>query len=183
MIKKDKEKEEKIEYIEEDEIKGIDYEKKLKKLKKKLKDCLKEKEEYLLGWQRERADFINYRKEEEKRLKEREEAFKRSFLLKILPILDNLELAEEKLTSDLKENQWVKGILKIKSQIKDILKKEGVEEIKVKIKDKFDPSIHEAIGVEGEGEEMRISEIYQKGYFLNGKLLRPAKVKVEKYKK
>ncbi len=176
----EKEKEKEIEYIEEGKEKGLDFEKKIRKLKEKLKMCQKEKEEYLAGWQRERADFINYRRAEEERMKEREQFLKEKIILEILPVLDNLEKAEKELPEDLKENSWVKGILEIKNQMTHILNKQGVKEIEKK--EKFDPAFHEAVKVvEGE-EDNKIIEILQKGYLLNGRVIRPTKVKVGKSK-
>jgi molecular chaperone GrpE len=102
-------------------------------------------------------------------------------LLKILPILDNFEMAEKNLPENLKANENVKGLLQIKNQIRDFLKSQGVEEIK-SVGEKFDPNFHEIVGeVESQGVEsgMIIEEI-QKGYKINGRLLRPAKVKVTK---
>lgn len=175
MIKRKKKKEE-LEYAEqfEGEI-GEEVKRKIKKLKDELKKCKEEKNEYLKGWQKERADFINYRKEEEKTLKYKEDALKIDIISEFLPVLDNLERAEKGITEKLKNDNWVKGVLSIKDQIKNILKKEGVEEIKDnKI---FKPEIHEAVAT-GRGKDNEILEIFQKGYFLNGKVLRPAKVKV-----
>ncbi len=175
--KKEKKQFEEIEYMEESEEKKVDLEKKIQKLKEKLKICQKEKEEYLAGWQRERADFINYKREEEKRLEEKAEFFKKKLLLEILSILDNIERAEKGLPQELENNSWVKGMLGIKKQIEEVLKKEGIEEMRVS--GDFNPEFCEAVEMV-EGEEGKIMEVLQKGYLLNQKLLRPARVKVGK---
>jgi len=153
----------------------------IEELKKKLAECQKLKDEYLAGWQRARADFLNYKKEEMERIKGFLDYEKEEFILKILPILDNFDLAEKKLPENLKNDANVKGILQIKNQILDFLKSENVEEIKCK-GEKFDPNFHEVVGeVEGENAEAQeILEEIQKGYKINGKLLRAAKVKVNK---
>ena len=150
-------------------------------IKKKLAECQKLKDEYLAGWQRARADFLNYKKEEMERIKGFLDYEKEEFILKILPILDNLDLAEKKLPENLKNDANVKGILQIKNQILDFLKSENVEEIKCK-GEKFDPIFHEAVSeVEGENAEAQeILEEIQKGYKINGRLLRVAKVRVSK---
>jgi len=182
MVEK-KEKEEKenasqnIEYIEEESEKSFDVEKKIKRLKEELKHCQKEKEEYLAGWQRAKADFINYKKEEQIRIKEGVLFEKKKILLEIISLLDNLERAEENLSDDLKGNVWVEGILKIKDQIKSFLEKEGVKEIKVE-KD-FNPVFCEAVQM-GDGADGEVIEVLQKGYLFNDSVLRPAKVKVGK---
>jgi molecular chaperone GrpE len=167
----------KLEYIEEEGEKVLNFERKIKKLKKELKNCQKEKEEYLSGWQRERADFINYKKNEEKRLEEKALFLKKNILLEILSILDNIERAEGNLPEEIKNHPWVEGILKIKDQIKDLLKKEDVEEIK--IGEDFNPEFCEAVEMV-DGEEGKIMEVLQKGYLLKSRVLRPARVKVGK---
>jgi molecular chaperone GrpE len=167
----------KLEYIEEEGEKVLNFERKIKKLKKELKNCQKEKEEYLSGWQRERADFINYKKNEEKRLEEKALFLKKNILLEILSILDNIERAEGNLPEEIKNHPWVEGILKIKDQIKDLLKKEDVEEIK--IGEDFNPEFCEAVEMV-DGEEGKIMGILQKGYLFKNSVLRPARVKVGK---
>ena len=147
-------------------------------LKEKLRECQKEKEEYLAGWQRSRADFINFKREEGERFKKFFEVEKTEMILKILTILDNFEKATHQQE---KVNQVVKGFLQIKKQLEDLLKKEGVEEIKAE-GEKFDPNFHEALEkIQVENEELgKVIKEIQKGYTLNGKVIRPAKVKITK---
>ena len=136
-------------------------------------------DEYLAGWQRERADFLNYKREEIQRLKLFLEYANEDVLVKLLPILDNLELADKELTEDQKNNGFVKGVLQIAGQLREFLKTQGVEEMESFGK-KFNPEFHEAVG-EMEGKETgTIGEVVAKGYTLRGKILRPAKVKVIK---
>lgn len=181
MKAKKEDSDKKLEYIEEldEEKRGDDIQKKIKKIKEKLKRCQEEKEEYLKGWQRERADFINYRNDEDKRKREFILLTKGKIILEFLQVLDNLERAEKEIPKELKENDWAKGIFSIKNQLKNLLKKEGVEEIKG---DKiFNPEIHEAVEMT-DGNDGEILEVLQKGYFLEGQVLRPARVKVGKNK-
>ena len=146
-------------------------------LKKKLEECLKQKDEYLAGWQRARADFLNYKKEEMERISALLAYSGEELILKILPILDNFELVEKKMPEDLKKDESVKGILQIKNQILDFLKNQGVDEIKT-VGEKFDPNLHEAVETQDGQESGIILEEVQKGYMINGRLLRAAKVKV-----
>ncbi|MBI2038468.1 MAG: nucleotide exchange factor GrpE [Candidatus Nealsonbacteria bacterium] len=132
-----------------------------------LEECKKQKDEYLAGWQRERADFLNYKKEEMERIGELLKYSGEEIVLNLLPILDNLDVAEKKLPDNLKNDENVKGLLMIKNQLEEFLKLQGVEEIKT-AGEKFDANFMEA--VEKEEEE-------RKGYKINGRLLRPAKVK------
>jgi len=153
----------------------------LEELKKKLEEFQKEKDEYLAGWQRARADFLNYKKEELERIKEILKYGNENLILKILPILDNFEITEKKLPENLKADVNIKGILQIKNQISDFLKNQGVEEIKTMGK-KFDPNfmeVVEEIEVKDKEPGIIIEEI-QKGYKINGRLLRSAKVKITK---
>jgi molecular chaperone GrpE len=113
-------------------------------LKKKLEECEKKAAEYLSGWQRARADFLNYKKEEMERIEQLLKYGEEEFILRMLPILDNFDLAEKKLPEKLRNDESVKGFLQIKAQILDFLKSQGVEEIKV-AGERFDPNLHEAI--------------------------------------
>ena len=158
-------------------------EKKKKKisLKDKLKEYQKLKNEYLACWQRERADFINYKKNELIRMGELMSYSNIDLILKILPILDNFELVENKLPEQLKNDKNIKGLLQIKVQIKDFLKNQKIEEIK-SIGKKFDPNFHEVIGevqVRGKEQGIIVEEI-QKGYKFNERIIRIAKVRVAK---
>jgi molecular chaperone GrpE len=157
----------------------VEKELKLEELKKKLEECQKKRDDYLAGWQRARADFLNYKKEEIERIEELLKYAGVELILKMLPILDNFDLVEKRLADRLKKDENLKGILQIKTQILDFLKNEGVKEMKV-VGEKFDPNFHEAVEtIEGK-ESGKILEETQKGYLLNGRVLRPAKVKVSK---
>lgn len=141
-------------------------------IKKQLEECEKKKQEYFSGWQREKADFINYKNKESERMANLIEIIKEDIFSKILPIIDNFTLAEKAIN---KKDKNTEGLLLIKKQLEDILKNEGVEEIPC---DKFNPCMHEAIE-EIDGNEEKIEEI-QKGYKYNNRIMRPAKVRVYK---
>jgi len=153
----------------------------LKELSEKLKECEKLRDEYLAGWQRARADFLNYKKQEIERIEDLVRYTKEELILKILPILDNLERARVTLPPALKNSDWVKGILQIENQFRKFLKTEGVEEMRM-AGENFNPNFHEAIArVEIKGKKSgEIVEVLEKGYLINGQVLRPAKVKVAK---
>ena len=153
--------------------------KEIEELKKKLEETEKLKNEYLAGWQRARADLINYKKEEMERVGSFIKIAQEGLIFEFLAILDNFDIAEKKIPNDLKENENVKGLLQIKQQILDFLKKKGVEEIK-SVGEKFNPAYHEVVGEvdTDEFETGTIVEEVQKGYKINGRVLRPAKVKV-----
>jgi len=156
-------------------------EKKDKKKDNRLKKCEELKDEYLAGWQRAKADFLNYKKSETERVGEILKFSIEGLILEILPILDNFNLAEKKLPEESRNDEHIKGILQIKKQFEEILRNQGVEEIKT-INEKFDPSFHEvAEEVQKEGSETGIIiEEVQKGYIMSNKVIRPARVKVSK---
>lgn len=145
-------------------------------------------EEYLNGWKRERADFLNYKKDEMERMGALVKYANEELILKILPILDNINRAEQELPKGLKMGQegskeaieWTRGFMQIKSQLSDFLKREGIEPIEV-VGKPFDPNTMESVGeMEGEGESGIVVEELERGYTMHGKLIRPAKVKISK---
>lgn len=150
-------------------------------LKKQLKECQKLRDEYLAGWQRARADFLNYKKEELERIGQLIKYADAGLILKILPILDNFEIVEKKIPANLKNDENIKGLLQVKAQIRDFLKNQGLEEVKCLGK-KFDPNFQEIVEeIELKDKESGIViEEIQKGYKIHGKVLRPAKVKISK---
>jgi len=153
----------------------------IEELKKKLEELEKQKNEYLTGWQRARADFLNYQRGELQRVGELIKYAGTGLVLKLLPILDNFEIAEKKLEKEAKNDENMKGFLQMKAQIQDFLKSQGVEEIKA-IGQKFNPNLHEVVEeVETKDKEQgTIIEEIQKGYKIHGKVLRPARVKIAK---
>jgi len=134
-----------------------------KELKEKLEKCKKTKDKYLDNWKRERAAFLNYKKEGAKRIDSLTEYIKTGIILELLPVIDNFDLAEKSIPEDLKKDENVKGLLQIKRQIKDFLKGEGVTEIKC-LEEEFDPNLHDIVeSVEQEGESGKIIEVIKKG--------------------
>lgn len=143
----------------------------IKKLRDKLKACTLEKQEYLNGWQRAKADFINYKKGEEERKTDLRKFLKEDLLLELLPILDSFYLSEG-------SQSWQDGLEQIFKQLMSVLKKEGLEEINP-LNDDFNPNFHEAVEMI-QGEDGKVLEVVSKGYMLNNKIIRPARVKVGK---
>lgn len=143
-----------------------------------LEQCQKEREEYLNLAKRLKAEFINYKKDEEKRF-ERYKYFARTDLIvKILNVLDGFNQAVLAQT-DLSD--WARGILKIKDQLEDLIKKEGVSKIEVNPGDSFDPNFHESLDeVESGFEEGMIAEVLRTGYKIDSFVIRPAQVRISK---
>lgn len=103
-----------------------------------------------------------------------------------IPILDNMELSLKHIPENQKDAEWVKGVVHIKRMLEDALKANGVEPIETNEGDKFNPEIHEAtelIKPEDKSQKPdtaeKISKVIKKGYRLNGKVIRAAKVIVE----
>jgi len=152
----------------------------IEKLKQELAEAKKLKDEYLAGWQRCKADFINFQKGEAERISWLRKQLGKDWLLKILAFYDDIELARNHLPDDLRDNEWVKANLMIYDKFLEELKKDGLEEIEA-LGEQFNPEFHEAINeIEGAGEPGTIAEVVQKGYLLNGELLRAVKVKINK---
>lgn len=173
-------KDENLTYISE-EAEGIEDTKlpKSKAIKLKLKECQKEKEEYLTQAQRARADLINFRRRQERAMEELKKYGQENLIKELLPALDSLRIGA-------KNNPDLKSV---KKQLEEILKNRGLEAIQTK-GEKFNPEFHEAVeqvksepsrsGSAFGGESGAIVEEIQKGYLLNKKVLRPSKVKVSK---
>lgn len=171
---------------ENEKQENIKLREKINKLKQELEKESKEKDEYLKGWQRERANFINYKKEEKERFKEVMRFSNERIIKSLIAVLDSFNLAIQSFLDDGKDKKensdYLKGIYLIKSQLEDILQKEGVEEIKVKKGETLNPAFHEAVA-EVENKKFAphtIVEILEKGYILNGKVIRPCRVTLAK---
>lgn len=149
------------------------------KLQKELEEAQKHRDEYLAGWQRARADFMNHKKEDMERMQEFIKFAEEELLAELLPIVDNLELAQAQLKGE--DDTLFKGFLQIAMLIRQFLRDHQVQEMKAE-GEKFNPEFHEAAGeVEKEGVEPGVVvEVLSKGYTLHGKLLRPARVRVAK---
>lgn len=147
--------------------------KEVKKLKQKIKKAEEQAQEYLNGWKRARADYINFERETEKEKVEWIKFANLEIILNFLQILDSLDSAVENLTDDLKKDEWVIGILNIKEQFENFLKSQSVKRIKT-IGEKFSPDYHEAI--EKKGDKGKIIKEIQAGYIMHGKVIRTAKV-------
>lgn len=145
-----------------------------------LQACEMQKNEYLDGWKRARADFLNYQKEEQERVSHLVEYALEGVLERVLPILDSFQIANENLSEKEREDAKIQGFLHIRSQLEDFLRSQGVETVDT-VGKRFDPQVHEVVDmVENTEQSGFIIEEVRAGYMMRGKLLRPAKVKVAK---
>jgi molecular chaperone GrpE len=143
-----------------------------------LEEVIKQRDEYLAGWQRTKADFINYKKDEMKRMEEVARYGSESLIKDLISVMDNFDLALRSLE---KAGPVEKGIYLIRSQVEDILRKRGLEKVSVKPGDLFDPSIAEAMTeVESDKPHGTVVEEIEPGYRLHDKIVRAARVIVSK---
>jgi molecular chaperone GrpE len=166
----------KTEKPEHDEAKS--FKSRLKKREGEIKNLKKENEILLDKYMRAGAEMENLRKRLEREKQDFYQFSLSEFLREILAVLDNFERAlKNKDQTDGKNFQ--EGIELIAKQFADLIRKRGVEPIDA-VQQKFDPNLHQALLTEEseQVEEALVGEELQKGYTLNGRLLRPSLVKV-----
>jgi len=162
-----------------------DIKKTLKKFRNSLKACEAEKGEYLTGWQKERAEFANYRKQEDERKINFSESVRERILTRFLSVLDSFNMAfANKENWEKADENWRKGVEYIYTQMNTIFDEYGVKTIG-DVGEAFDPNIHQSIDtVETDKKENdhKVASIVQKGYKLGERIMRPARVNVYEYK-
>ena len=148
----------------------------LKKQVENLENILKEKNEEIL---RRAADLDNYKKRLTKETEDKVRFANQAVVKDFLPVIDNIEMALQHTEEGSPLREGIE--LTIKS-FKDVLSRHGVTEINSEIGTIFDPAVHEAIMMDNnaEYENNAITLCVQKGYILNDRVIRPAKVKVNK---
>ncbi len=154
---------------------------KIKKLKDELKTARKERDEYLTGWQRAKADFINARTEEEKSRAEFLKSANKELILDILSSVDSFDMAfANKEAWEKVDKNWRTGVEYIYNQLLNTLEQHGLKQLNP-LGEAFDPNIHtsvESLPAEKEEDDHKILEVVQKGYTLHGSLIRSPKVKI-----
>ncbi len=158
----------------------------VKKLRADLKQARKEKEEYLTGWQRAKADYVNLQKSEGEKYKELRTHVTTAMIEDLLPVLDSFDMAmSNKEAWEKVDANWRNGIEYIRSQFYRVLEENNVAPIN-QIGVKFDPNLHESISTTETSDESKdhtISSVTQSGYKIGDKIIRPARVVVFEYKK
>ncbi|HEX5456134.1 MAG TPA: nucleotide exchange factor GrpE [Candidatus Saccharimonadales bacterium] len=143
-----------------------------------LKELQQKIDELTEALQRERADAINIRRRHEEQIKELRDVVKAGLVNDLLPVIDNFERALAHVPKDLEKNDYVKGVQAVVKQFEKTLEGIGVSRIKT-VGEMFDPNLHEAVSVEGEGGTEVVSEELQAGYMLGDEVIRHAMVKVK----
>jgi molecular chaperone GrpE len=145
-----------------------------------LESVARERDEYLLALQRTQADFENYRKRITRQQGEMTARAATDLVVKLLPVLDALDLAEAHFNEALDLTEDGKALRASRAMLMDILTKEGLERVDQR-NVPFDPAVHDAVA-HGEGEEgdteTMVDEVLRSGYRWKGQALRPAMVRV-----
>jgi len=132
--------------------------------------------------QRTRADFENYRKRSEVEKAASYQHGQAAAILKLLPVIDNIERAITYLPDDLKGNKWAQSIAGLVKNLEKSLESLNMKRIDAKAGSEFNPEFHEAIQFDEDatGDKEVIAEELQAGYLLGGRPIRHAMVKVTK---
>lgn len=171
-----------VEFVEEDsEGSELSSAAKIKKLREDLKTANKERLEYLTGWQRAQADYVNLKKEGDERLSRGKELGREQLMDSLLPALDAFDMAiGNKEAWEKVDENWRNGIEFIHSRLISALEENKMGVIDI-IGVPFDPNLHEAIEnipTDDTSLDHTVVSVVQKGYKIGERILRPARVKV-----
>jgi len=154
----------------------------LLEFEKQKNDCLQELLAVAVDqYQRVSADYINFQKRVPKQISDTITYEKEMIIKSLLPTLDNFARTLQNAHNSENTEAIIKGVQIIYNQMLDTLKSHGVEQIKA-LGEKFDPALHEAVlqKTESEKQDGIVLEESQKGYKLNGRVIRPSRVIVNK---
>jgi len=147
--------------------------------KKELETCRAEKQEYLDGWQRARADLQNARKQFEIERREVAHLVEQEYTLDLLKVLDSFEMAfANREAWEKVDANWRRGVEYIHQQFLSVLEERGVTSF-APLGENFDPEQHESVSierVENPEQDHKILKVLQRGYRYKDKVIRPAKV-------
>ena len=133
------------------------------------------------GWKRAKADLINFKKDEAERLTGFLKSGNESIIRDLLAVLDSFTLGI--IATEKESPEAMKGMVLIKTQLEDTLRRHGLESILVVKGEMFDPAKHEAIGeIHSEYPDGAVAEEVESGYTLYDKVIRAVKVRVSKGK-
>jgi molecular chaperone GrpE len=135
------------------------------------KNCEEERDEYLDGWKRARADLINYKKEESHRIEQAIKFGTEDIIHDLLTVMDSFDRAE---------NAGDQGVEMIKSQLEGILKKNNCIPIDA-LNQPFNPAFHEAVEeIASDAAPGMILEEVLRGWTFHDRVIRPTQVKIAK---
>lgn len=153
----------------------------LDELRSTLESLQKERDELLGKLQRVSADYANFQKRVPRQIADTTAYEKERIIKTLLPALDNFEHTLQSAPSAENVDVLIEGIRIIYGQFLDILKSHNIEQIEA-LGQEFDPAVHEAMTQQAnpERENGVVLEEFQKGYRLNGRVIRPSRVIVNK---
>ncbi|MCR4274765.1 MAG: nucleotide exchange factor GrpE [Candidatus Campbellbacteria bacterium] len=153
----------------------------IKTLREELKACQKERQEYLEGWQRAKADLINFKKETDTNRRKVVSLATEDVITELIPVLDSFDMAFQNTEHwNSAPESWRRGVEYIYSQLLSILANHGVTQLSP-LGEQFNPHVHdslETVSVDSADQEGKIIAVTQKGYQLHEKLIRAPKVSV-----
>ena len=158
----------------------------IKNLRERLKKTETDKQEYLTGWQRAKADLINARKRDEEDRKDFIKFANEQVIGDLIAVFDSFDMAmNNREVWEKADKNWRTGVEYIYSQLKKTLADYGLKELNP-INEAYDHARHEAISHESVADEKldnKILQVIQRGYSLNGKTIKVPKVKVGEWKR
>lgn len=185
-------KSEKVKLSEEhDEYEWLEIDEAIEKLsekdgfEKEKKETLKEAKKYLKMksstelWKRAVADFENFKKRSEKSNVEFRKFCLENFVVELLPVIDNFEMALKHVPQEQADDGWVTGVLHIKDQLLGILESNGITEIAIKKGDEIDEIKHHVLSGQAKKGNGRVEKVLKKGYMIGEKVIRPASVEAK----
>jgi molecular chaperone GrpE len=163
---------------------GTEERERLREELEELKRKIAEKDEQLQAMtdrlKRLQADFENYKKRVAREREEFARLAEDQFLLKLLPIYDNMERAFRSYGHNNDKESFIEGMERIFAQFSEFLRDEGVRPIEA-LGQPFDPLLHEALlSVETDGPPNVVLEEFERGYMRAERVLRPSRVKVSR---
>jgi molecular chaperone GrpE len=157
----------------------------VKKLREDLKNTRAEKDEYLIGWQRAKADYVNLQKELDLVRLNSSMLAKEKMAKNLLPVLDSFDMAfANKEAWEKVDANWRTGVEYIFAQFTTGLSDSGIEKIN-QVGVAFDPNLHqsiESIPTSDQSKDHTMEKILQAGYKMGDRIIRPARVNIYEYK-
>lgn len=149
----------------------------VKKLKAELEECKKERQEYLDGWQRLRADIANQKKSDGDVFVRAQSAARDRVLEDLLPVLDAFDMATKGDGWEAVPSSWRSGIEYVHAQLLSVLEQNDIQSFG-EMGEQFDATLHEAASEEKGDAPGTILRVIRRGYRANGRIIRPAQVVV-----
>ncbi len=180
---KDHSQQEDVDFEPEDELGTVGAATaKMQKLRDELEQVKKERQEYLDGWQRSKADSINVRKEAMQQAERQAQRAKEAIIEEIIPALDSFDLASGAPAWESLDTEWKAGMEQIKNQFVDALSRHGIERYG-RVGEQYSPHLHDAVQELDDvaGEPGEIVKVLRYGYRSGERVIRPAQVVVKKH--